>query len=133
MSHLHPERWRELEGDFVLAELFSEALAVIGKIKAGGKDAPGISDGVARAEYFAHHGLQCLHPATRDPRAADEFSQRKAGTFKAGAAPAAAPAPQDAQLRAMAAQIEELQRKLAEREQPKQPEPTKPEPTKPEP
>lgn len=115
--HLHSERWRELEGDFALAELFSHALAVIGKIKGGGKDVPAISDGVARAEYFAHHGLQCLHPVTRDPGACEEFKQRKAGTFKGGSAPAPAPAAPNAELRALAAQIEELQRKLAERDQ----------------
>lgn len=125
MTHLHPERWRELEGDFALAEHFRKAQELVAKIKGGDKDAPAISDGVARAEYFAHHGLQCLHPATRDPGAIEEFTQRKAGTFKAGGnAPAPAAAPADAQLRAMAKQIEELQRKLAEREQQPKTEPS---------
>lgn len=113
MAHLHADRWKELEHDFELARIFAAALELI-------KSTELRTDGVSRAEYFAHHGLLCLHPATRDPAAQEEFQQRKAGTFKgAGAQPSTAP--QDAQLRQMAAQIAELQRQLAERAPPAPP------------
>lgn len=106
MSHLHPERWRELEPEFIVAALLQEAHDTIEHAKER-------TEGLARAEYFVHHGLQALHPCTRDPEAREEFSQRKAGTFEPGKNAPAAPQASDSELKAMAAKIRELEAKLA--------------------
>lgn len=116
MSHLHPERWHELEPEFVVQALLEEARSTIEQAKVR-------TEGLGRVEYFVHHGLQALHPVTRDPEAREEFSQRKAGTYTGASSPAAKS--ESDELRALKAQLAELQKRLDERVPPKPPEPPK--------
>lgn len=107
-AKLHPERFRELAPEFEIAECFLSALEVIERANPR-------TDGVSRAHHFAHHGLQCLHPATRDPEAREEMRARLDGTYQGGGGPG----PQGGgggELARLQAELAGLERQKAERE-----------------
>lgn len=105
MSHLHPERWPELEPEFIVHALLQEAFEAIEGAKVR-------SDTLARAHLFVQQALQALHECTRDPEAREEFSQRRAGTYEPGKK-AAPPKPAESDdMRALKAQLAEMQKRL---------------------
>ncbi len=104
MAHLHPERWRELEHDFVAAQHIDEAVAAL-----GGGDSP----------HPVVRGLLTLkgklHECVRVPGAVEEFNARVDGTFVDAPTPVVAAGLRrnaDAVIASQGRMIEQLQKQL---------------------